>query len=136
MKIENVYRGSIALNILLYAAVLILPFIWPEFYTSEQIERIVWSNSVGAIIYIPTSIFYSIAVLYFISLVGLVFYQRWARFVFLSLTILVLFMGLGQGVFSQGPLDAFLNQMLSLLDGLVLALVFFSDLSQKFKTKA
>jgi hypothetical protein len=129
---EKVYRYSIVHTAAIYVAVLILPFNWPLIYSNEVIEKIVWSNGAGAIVYIPIALFYTISALYMISLIGLIFYKRWAKYVFISLTGFVLIANLGQGVFSQGPLESFGNQALSLIDGFIVALIFYSPISERF----
>lgn len=64
--------------------------------------------------------------------VGLLFFQSWARALFAALYVLVVFLRLIQGTLVQLPIEGFLNELVALADGAILALAFTEPLASYF----
>jgi len=72
--------------------------------------------------------------LYLFSAVGMWFYINWARNLFLIITVVTVVMTATGGVSVETSIDATLSYLISLSDGALLFMCYFSSVSEKYKT--
>lgn len=71
---------------------------------------------------------------YFISYIGLLFFKSWARIFFVALSIIG---GIGislYGINVQSSFESMVGYFISIVDGFIIALAFFSPVSEKFQS--
>ena len=132
-NLKIIYKYIVLSTLFSNICILVFPYLWPYFYQSESIQAIVWSNGVGAKFILNDYIVYGISLVYFVCYFGLLKYLNWARYIYGVMIIFVLFLNLIGGVFSQGYIDSFLNNLILLLDGAIISLSFFSPISELFE---
>jgi hypothetical protein len=103
-------------------------------YLSDDEYRLAEYTGYGAILPVNHFLYYSAWFgLWLISALGLFFFQNWARHLYLALSLGTLFAVPFSGFLVAAPIDAlFLNANL-LLDGVILALAYFTPLAANFK---
>ena len=74
--------------------------------------------------------------LWLLASVGLFFFQAWARSLFAVLYFVALLLRFVQGVTVSLPVEGFLGEIVSLLDGAILILAFTTPLDAYFKRRA
>lgn len=79
-------------------------------------------------------LYYSPLIVGVLMSIGLLFFQNWGRILFLGLLIYGCISALLLGIRVATPLQVFVSQLLTLMDGAIFALVFWSDLSERFKS--
>jgi hypothetical protein len=74
--------------------------------------------------------------LWLLGSVGLFFFQAWARSLFAVLYVVALLLRFTQGVTVLLPVEGFVGEIVSLLDGAILVLAFTAPLDAYFKHRA
>jgi hypothetical protein len=74
--------------------------------------------------------------LWLIASVGLFFFQAWARSLFAVLYVVALLLRFIQGVTVSLPVEGFVGEIVSLLDGAILVLAFTEPLDGYFRRRA
>jgi len=74
--------------------------------------------------------------LWLLASVGLFFFQAWARTLFAVLYIVALLLRFAQGVTVSLPVEGFVGEIVSLLDGAILVLAFTAPLDAYFRRRA
>jgi hypothetical protein len=70
---------------------------------------------------------------YGVICIGLIYFKNWARIAFVFLTVISLIANLGFGLNIYTPFDAMYLQVMYMLDGFILAVIFFSSLSKHYE---
>ncbi|MGH2360888.1 MAG: hypothetical protein ACRDGM_10170 [bacterium] len=74
--------------------------------------------------------------LWLLASVGLFFFQAWARTLFAVLYVVGLLLRFAQGVTVSLPVEGFVGEIVSLLDGAILVLAFTAPLDAYFRRRA
>ncbi len=128
---RQMFIFMVVVSTILYAIWFFLPEFAIQIYDYETIGGLQW-NGFGASFQIPPPIAYGFAVLYLVAAFGLVSFRVWGRSLFVATTALSLVLILFSGVSAQGSYGAFISTIISLLDGGIIALAFFSSLRNDF----
>lgn len=112
-----------------------MPMLWESIYDYETLGGLQW-NGYGAKINMDGPIPYVLGAFYLFAAAGLIFYQSWARTLFLLLAITNVLAMLFMGVFAVGGYDAMVGNIIKLLDGAILAMAYLTSVSSEFRTNA
>lgn len=131
------FRVLILVSVALYVAWFFFPLIESRFYSLELIELKRWSGLGASLDWrLLTVIAYGSMLAYGVIGIGLACFQRWARVAFLWL---IIFLELSCFIFGINILTeaetAYL-QLLNIINGFILAIVYFSGTSHEFATLA
>jgi hypothetical protein len=126
----RIFRVLIVATLLLQIVWFILPYGWTYLYEGDAITLLSWNNY-GAYIdhngYLP----YLIVVAYIAASVGLMLFKKWARVLFLCLTIGTIVLTPFLGFTVTPALDASIGYIVSLADGAILALAYFTSVANE-----
>ena len=64
--------------------------------------------------------------------IGLIYFKSWSRECFLLLTVILLLSNFAYGIGVYTELSSFFGQILNLLDGLIIGMIYFSKLRDEF----
>jgi hypothetical protein len=109
-------------------------FILPElpFLFSPDTMELMKYGGHGARVNPSHPVLYVLYLLPYAALVGLYFFQRWARYLLLTFVFLLFIGGFFFGASISGPPETSVSLVVTLLDGAILALAFLSPLKDKF----
>lgn len=112
-----------------------LPF-W-SFYLSDAEYRLAELSGFGAVLPVESPLYYGAwFALWLIAALALLFFQNWARHLYLTLSVLGLVLAPFSGFVVQAPLDTLLGNAALIMDGAILAMAYLSPLAQNFQNKA
>jgi hypothetical protein len=115
----------------IYVAWFFMPY-WTG-YLSDFEYKLTQYNGFRAILPVQTPLYYNVWLgLWLIAAFGLVFFQNWARHLFLALTFLGTALAPFNGFSVQPPIDVLFSTTNLLLDGAILAMAYLSPLSACF----
>ena len=128
----RLFQLLVVSSTVIYIVWFFLPY-WSG-YLSDDEYRLAEYTGYGAILPVNHFLYYSAWFgLWLISALGLFFFQNWARHLYLALSLGTLVAVPFSGFLVAAPVDAlFLNANL-LLDGVILALAYFTPLAASFK---
>ena len=119
----------------IYVVWFFLPF-WPG-YLSEDAHQLAEYAGYGAILPVDHALYYGAWFgLWLIAAIGLIFFQNWARHLYLALSLLNPALAPFSGFMVQPPIDALFFATNLLLDGAILAMAYLTPMSDSFKTTA
>lgn len=129
----RIFQAAVVVNWALYVVTYFVPadFFARDEYTRELLngdgfDAVSWAG-IAAIV-----LFWA----YFVAAVGLFFFQRWARTLFLALTIAIMAGVLfAWGTRISHPAINFMNYAISVLDGVILAMAYLGSVSQHFRAE-
>ncbi len=105
-----------------------------RFYSPEIIDLMTWSGYGAAFNWnVLTYIAYALLLAYGIVCLGLIYFKPWARECFLLLTILAMLLTFVFGVNVLTEASSFYLQIMNMIDGFIIALIFLSELKEEFK---
>jgi len=119
--------------IALYAAFIALPFYWHHLYEGETLIAMQW-NGWGSLIEPNGIIAWSFAMLNFIALIGLIYFKKWARTLFLVITISTGLISPAFGLIVAAGIDAIVGYYISISYGIIVTMSYFTSVSNEFKT--
>lgn len=123
--------GALALQILWF----FFPYTWVYFYEGDELDLLSW-HGYGAYIDINGPIPYAILIAYIIVSIGLLLFSKWARNIFLILTIASVLSAPLWG-FSVSPgIDGIIGSLLVLADGAILTMVYLTSIGGLFENDA
>lgn len=131
-------RVEIAFRLLVYCLIgLSLMYIfvpWDRFYGSAEDAVMSWAGY-GSLVGVRAGVLIGSAftLLYFVAYVGMLFYSMWARRLLLLLVFAGPVMTLFQGLSVQSNWQASAGYSMSLLEGALIAIAYFSPLSSRFR---
>ena len=110
-----------------------LPYIEYNFYGPEKTDLLRWAgygSPLGwdALVYI----WYTILVAYGITCIGLIYFKSWSRECFILVKAIVLLLTFVYGVSVTSEFSSFYGQIMILLEGFIIAMVYFSELRSEF----
>lgn len=130
---ENAYKMVIIA--LITSQVLWIFFPWYRFYGDAVQIAVIW-NGANSILSLRSSMLFSNALdlLYFVTYVGLFFYSRLARSALLFVVLLGVLGSFFQGLAIQSHAEVSLGYLMTLCEGFLLAIVYFSRVARKFES--
>jgi len=128
---EKLFRviivGLIAAQMLMYF------FPWGRFYGEALDVAMSWGGFGAALGPYYSFLFVNlISLLYLVTYLGLLFYSKWARFAFVWVLLAGVIGNLLLGLLIYSSVEAALGYAVSLGEGFVLALAYFSNVGNKF----
>lgn len=130
----SIFRGLIITNVILYTALIILPYIDSAWLSEKELDVLSYSGY-GAYYTFPSFILWGIFVVWVLSMLGLIYFYDLARKVFLWWLILTSLLTIGSGLDTRTALQAFLANVSTLLDGAIIVMAYFTSVENYFKTK-
>jgi hypothetical protein len=131
----RVFQTLVVVSALLYVAWMVLPHLSRTFSPEVQ-SALAWSGYGGASWVSDPRFFLSIGIGKLLSSLGLFLFLSWGRWLLLAVVAISLasvpFAGVSAGI----PLDNIIGYFLSLTDGAILALAFFSPLAEAMRKDA
>lgn len=129
---KSLFQWTVGGSFALYVFLFCFPYLWHLVYEEEIVFVLRYTGYGASHIAISYS-GYLFIVLYGIAAIGLIKFKDWARKTFLALTILSLLMMPFSGLVIAGWYESLLWSLVTMADGVVLALAFFSSLNKDFK---
>ena len=93
------------------------------------------ANGAFAKILIPNFIFHFIFAFWLIALVGMFFYINAARNLFIALVLFTILLTPFIGFVSLSPIESTLLEVLNIIDGVLIAMILFTSVSDNFKNR-
>lgn len=132
MIMKRIFQSIVVASLLLHVIWFFMPYAWIYIYKGDEADLLSWANY-GALVDVNGSIPYLILFAYLIASVGLVLLKKWARTVFLALTISSVALSLVLGFIVSPPLDAAIGYIVALADGSILTIAYLTSLGSEFK---
>jgi hypothetical protein len=128
------FRLLVLLSVVLYVGWFFIGYFESWFYSPELSDLMTWSGY-GAVFSwnVLTYIAYALLLAYGIVCVGLIYFKSWARECFLLLTILAMLLTFVFGVNVFTEASSFYLQIMNMIDGFIIAMIYFSELKVEFK---
>jgi hypothetical protein len=105
-------------------------------HLSDPEYRLAELSGFGAVLPVDHPLYYGTwFVLWLIAALALLFFQNWARHLYLVLSVLELILAPFSGFSVQAPLDSLFGSAALLMDGAILAMAYLSPLAQHFENK-
>jgi len=128
----RIFQVLVAAAIVCYVVWFLLPY-WPGYLTDAERQLMDYSGY-GATLPVEHPLYYGgWFTVWIIAALGLMFFQNWARHLYLALSLLGLALAPFSGFVVQLPLDSLFTGANVLLDGAVLAMAYLSPLADSFK---
>ena len=128
----SIFRRLIVTNIILYTALIILPYIDSAWLSEKELDVLSYAGH-GAYYTFPSFILWGIFVVWVLSMLGLFYFYEPARQVFLWWLILTSFITIGSGLDTRTALQAFLANVSTLLDGAIITMAYLTSVQNYFK---
>ena len=131
MDTIRLFRTLVVASLLLYYAFFASFIFSSQLFGDEQASVLAY-NGRGALLTLPSLVFWSLQFLWAVSAVGMVLFQRWARTLFVLLTVYSFFGLLAGGLLIQTGSQAALFLLVNLADGAVLFMAYLSSIAPRF----
>jgi len=131
MTLLQIYRAGIIISMALYAVWFLLPN--AGLPLSNEIHSIMEWNFYNEIVSIPAVINWIMFLLFNMASIGMLFFKRECRDLFLILMIGSFILTPLRGVSVMTAIDASIGYYITIIDGFILALAYYSELSDNFK---
>jgi len=110
-----------------------IPYIEYNFYGPEKNDLMRWTGygaplDWDALVYL----WYAFLVAYGVTCIGLIYFKAWSRECFLLVKVIVLLLSFVYGVSVISEFSSFYGQIMTLIDGFIIAMIYFSDLRMEF----
>jgi len=109
----------------------ITPYFWAHIYSGDKLNMLSW-DGFGAMYDINGPIQYLFLVAYGVVSIGLIFFQPWSKQLFLGLTLLSIAITLFSGISVYEPINGLLGYIMTLIDGSILTMIYFTSVSKEF----
>ena len=127
------FRLLVLLSVALYVGWFFFGSFESKFYSSEIIDLMTWSGYGAAFGWnVLTYIAYASLLAYGVVCLGLIYFKSWARECFLLVTVLGLVLTFGFGVNILTEASSFYLQVMNIIDGFIIAMIYFSELKEEF----
>jgi len=134
---QRQFRVLVLVSVALYVGWFFFPFLESRFYSRELIELKRWAGLGASLDWrLLTAFAYGSLLAYGVIGIGLVYFKRWARTGFLWLIIFLELSCFTFGVNILTEAEIVYLQLLNIIDGFILAIVYFSRLSEEFTPAA
>ncbi len=136
MRHVRIFQVFVVVSILSYSLWFFFPNL-SQHFANELYRDIAFRlgeyNGFGALLPVHHPLYYGVWFgLWLIASIGLFFFQNWARYLFLCLYVLVIVLAPFSGFSVKGPLEGFFSELITVLDGAILAMAFLSPLAAGF----
>ena len=132
---KRIFRLLVLLSLGLYVLWFFFPYIDPLIYDEDRLE--LWSYSgFDALLEFPAWHFYLWLVFNAVITVGLYRFDAWSRDLLIICYILSYFLSPIYGTAVQSPISGVLGSLVTLLDGVVIGMAYFSPIASRFSGKA
>ena len=128
---KSLFQWLVGSSYALYVLLFCFPYMWHLLY-EEEIVQVLRYTGYGYSFPIPY-IGYMFVALYGIASIGLVMFMDWARTGFLAVTILALVITPFTGLAITGWYESLLWTLVTMADGMIIALAYFSSIRNEFK---
>lgn len=133
MSTTRVFQAAVVVNWLLYAITYFTPtdFFARDDYLREVLngdgfDAVPWAGTAAVVLFWA----------YLVAAVGLFFFQRWARTLFLALTVAIMAGVLfAWGTRITHPTINLMNYVVSVLDGVILAMAYLTSVAPHFRAQ-
>jgi hypothetical protein len=126
------FQILVVASALLYLAWMLLPHS-PQAYSHDVQQILAWSSYGSAQWYTDPRFYISIGVGKIVSSIGLFLFLSWGRWLLLAVVVISMAAVPFAGVSVSMPFDSIIGGFLSLSDGAILALAFFSPLAEAMR---
>jgi hypothetical protein len=130
---KNIFTGLVVITLIAYVVWFCMPLLWEYLYEGDVLNALSW-NGYGSQINTNGPIPYIFLVAYGVICIGLINFKRWARTGYVIFTILSILITPFLGLSVQWGIESFLSYVISLGDGAIIAMLFFTNLSDKFES--
>ena len=132
MSQNRLFKVLVTSNWLLQLLMYVLPF--SSWYSDPRIGKMMIIDGYDAMFAWGNPLIYQIPLWGFlIASIGMLYYQNWARYLYLALWLYGWIATLMFGVRVSLPAEGFIGMAIGTIDGMVLYLVFLSDLRLGFR---
>lgn len=128
---QKIFKIMVVAYIALYSAWYFLPYAWLDLYDQQARDLLAW-NGYGAKFDIYGPVSYAVGMAFLVSTLGLLFYKKWARIGYLSMTLLNAALVPFMGVAIQGSYDTTIGYILTLINGAIIAMMYLNSVGDKF----
>jgi len=128
------YRALVLFTGLFFALNIFVAIAYP-FSITEDLELLRSWDGYGALVSRSSYLYWSIAIVQFISIVCLAFFFTWARSIFTLIFVISIFFLPFSGVYVRMPEELFIETMAGILMILLLYFSYIGDMSKRFKTR-
>lgn len=130
-KLEKIFKALIISSIATYIILLFLPYLDSFYLSQEEIDVLSWNNY-GSVFPIPNWFAWIMFGINLLIVCGLYFYVRIARTMYLWLFIILILMNPFMGIQTNTGLEGLFYQLISTLDGAILAVAYLTSINEKF----
>ena len=122
------------LSVALFVGSVFFPYFEPRFYSPEVSDLMTWSGF-GAVLSweVRAILWYGLLLAYGIVCIGLIYFKPWARECFLLVVTLLLLSAFLQGINILTEASTTYMQVMNLIDGFIIAMIYFSELRKEFE---
>ena len=128
----NIYRWTIAISTALWLVFWFLPYFDAGWYTNEEINLLMWDGWAAKIQTSDTSTWLLFAAWLSCS-IGLFFTIKYTRECFVVLVVGTTLLSYFMGFRVTAPIDSVLLNFVTMADGAVIYMAYFSSVSERFK---
>lgn len=132
IKQATLFRVLILMATTSYLLWVFLPYLFSNLYSRETIDIVAY-NGYQAIFVLPGSILWAEVIIWVFLAIGLFMFIGISRHLFLLLVVATYIMVPFSGLRSQTALESTLLDLTNLCDGAIIAMAYFSDLSERFR---
>jgi len=134
ININVLYRYTVISSFVLFTIWFFMPYFWQSIYDQNTLDLLSW-NGYGGLLGNHTWLAYSFLLLYYFTYWGLINFKPLARLIFLVLVFVSFITASFNGIVVQTASGYFLDSLLFFIDGLIITLMYFTDLSNEFLKK-
>lgn len=127
----KIFIGVVLINLLAYIAWFFMPFASGYLYDYDTLDLLSFSGF-GAKIDLDGPIPYVIGLIYVVTTFGLLLFKSWARIAFSTLAVFTIISPPLWGVSIQGSYDVMIGSLVSITDGAIISMAFFTSISNDF----
>ena len=128
---DKLFKSLIFITTLTYVLWFFEPYNISYIYDQDTLRALEWAGFGGNYDYI-SYVSYVFLVLYLISAIGMLLYLKWARLLFLVLTIASILFTPIAGINVSTTIDSLLQTITGLCDGAILFMSYLSSISINF----
>lgn len=130
----SMFRTLIVLNIVLFLISVVLPLIDGAWLSEKELDVLSYMGY-EAYLSLPTFLLWGIMLGWLIVMLGMFKFYSIARTAFLWWLCITALLVVGGGLDTRTALQSFLADTGNILDGVIIALAYFSDVQKQFSTE-
>lgn len=129
---KNIFKWTVLFSLALYIFYFFMPYLWEFIYDYETLNLLALNGWRSEVPYYNL-VSFSFGFVYLIISIGLFLFNIWARTAFFYLTIATIIITPFLGASVMIKYDLMLSQIVTLLDGVILSMAYFTSISDEFK---